>query len=440
MSLLHPHSSGCVNSELDLFQVPLSQTGIIGGEWVEYNPISSITNNSALTFCISGNSENYVDLSQTLLHVQVDVKLENGSFPKAAVIAADGTVTTPADKLAPVNLFLHSLFPEVHLFLNEKCVTPSAQNYHYKSMIQTMLTFGDSAKTSYLTSSLFYRDTAHKFNDFTKNQGFLKRAEFCQKGSIDLIGGLHIDICQQPRYLLNLVDLKFVFGKPNIDFCLHSDVKCKLDIKSASLYLRKVKLIPEIPLSHAKVLQMARAKYPITKTEITSFSIPQGNMSVVQDHLFTGRIPNKVVIGMVTQSAFLGDLKLSPYNFQHFDLNYIGLFADGNSIPHKPLTPNFAENSYIQAYANLFLQTGQWNIDEGNQISREDYAGGNCLFVYDLTPDLISNAAHFHLVRNGNLRLELKFASALRETVAVIVYAEFQNLIEIDKNRTVLMD
>lgn len=440
MALLHPHSTECTNSELDLFQVPMTQSSIIGSEWVEYSPLSNIVDNASITFAINGNSETYIDLSQTLLHVQVKVTKDDGTLPKAAVAGSGGAAGTVADNIAPENLFLHSLFSDVHVFLNERSITPSSQNYGYKSYIQSLLTFGDSAKQSYLTSSLFYRDTAGKFDSFFDNDGFTKRAKLAQKGIIDMIGVVHVDICQQPRLLLNMVDLKFKFDKNRTAFCVHSDVKCKTEISSASLYLRKVKVIPELSLAQAKALQYGTAKYPITRSECTSFSIPAGLMASVQDHLFTGQVPKKVVIGFVEQKSFLGDFKKSPYNFKHFDLSNIGLYVDGSSVPHKALSLNFEENQYMRAYCNLFIQTNQWNVDQGNQISREDYPEGNCLFAYNLTPDLNNDANHFHLVKNSNLRLEFKFAKPLPETVSVIIYAEFQNLIEIDKNRTVIFD
>ena len=77
--------------------------------------------------------------------------------------------------------------------------------------------------------------------------------------------------------------------------------------------------------------------------------------------------------------------------------------------------------------------------DRGNQISLEDFANGFTLFAFDLSPDL-DDGGHFHLIKQGNVRLELHFNAALPETINVIVYAEFDNVIKVDKARIVLFD
>jgi len=61
------------------------------------------------------------------------------------------------------------------------------------------------------------------------------------------------------------------------------------------------------------------------------------------------------------------------------------------------------------------------------------------LYAYDLTADLAEDD-HFNLVKYGNVRLALKFSAALEQTVSVIAYAEFNNVIEIDRDRNLLLD
>ncbi|XP_071040074.1 uncharacterized protein F54H12.2-like [Parasteatoda tepidariorum] len=150
-------------------------------------------------------------------------------------------------------------------------------------------------------------------------------------------------------------------------------------------------------------------------------------------------MPKKVIIGCVDNEAFHGTLTKSPFDFKHFDLNFIGVYVDGQPVPHNPLELNFSQNQYIRAYQTLFDGTERMGQDRGMIISREDYKNGNTLFGFNISPDLCSGE-HLNLIKHSNLRLELKFAKSLEKTVCVIVFAEFENLIEINKPRNILFD
>jgi len=87
----------------------------------------------------------------------------------------------------------------------------------------------------------------------------------------------------------------------------------------------------------------------------------------------------------------------------------------------------------------VFAGTGKLGAYEGLFIDREDYGSGCALYAFDLAADL-DEQDYFSLVRQGSVRLALKFSAALAATVTVIAYAEFENVIEIDRNRNVLFD
>jgi hypothetical protein len=44
----------------------------------------------------------------------------------------------------------------------------------------------------------------------------------------------------------------------------------------------------------------------------------------------------------------------------------------------------------------------------------------------------MSKVGTFQLIKQGNLRVEIYFAEALAGTINVVLYAEFDNVIEID--------
>jgi len=97
------------------------------------------------------------------------------------------------------------------------------------------------------------------------------------------------------------------------------------------------------------------------------------------------------------------------------------------------------QSHYIRAYNTLFSGTGKICRDEGIGIDRNDYANGYALYTFDLTANL-GDDKNFNLMRQRSVRLVLKLGQALTTTVTVVVYAEFENVIEIDKNRNVIYD
>jgi hypothetical protein len=100
---------------------------------------------------------------------------------------------------------------------------------------------------------------------------------------------------------------------------------------------------------------------------------------------------------------------------------------------------NYDDNHYINAYMGMYSGTRKENQDEGNGINRTEFSRGYSLYVFDLTADLSENDS-FSLTRNGTVRLGMKFNKALVKTITVLAFAEFENIIEIDRNRNVVFD
>lgn len=436
MAFVHPQSCECTKSELDLFIVPPTQTSIESGAYVEYNPIATISQGTPIEFCITGAGQDYLDLSNTQLYV------------RAQIIKANNNPVTD-DHVGPSNLFLHSLFSEVDITLNDTLVTSSNNTYAYRSYLETLLSYGDSAKTSQLTSALYYKDVATHLEDTnphdpnTENTGLVKRSSFTNQGRVvDMIGTIHSDLFFQDRFIPNDVNIRIRLIRNKDAFCLMSavqDAAFKVRILECKLYVRKVKLSPSVFLAHAKALELGNVKFPIRRAICKTFTIPAGNLDASQESLFSGQLPTRIVIGCVDNDAFNGSYAKNPFNFKHMNLSQLKVYLDGQQQSAKPLEINFANHQFINAYASLFMGTGKWMRDEGNLISREDFPGGYALYAFDLTPDLAEDD-HFNLIKQGNVRLDMKFAQALPNTINVIAFAEFENILEIDRSRNIIFD
>jgi len=185
---------------------------------------------------------------------------------------------------------------------------------------------------------------------------------------------------------------------------------------------------------------MGNAKYPLRRVVCKTFTIPGGNMNFTQEKLFSGQLPTRLVLGCVDNDAFNGVHDKNPFNFKHYDLRQLKLYIDGQQQHHiKPLELNFERNRFIAGYMSLFSGTGKLYKDEGLDIQRTEYGQGYTLYAFDLTPDQ-ADGDHFQLIKEGSLRIDMSFGGGLPNTVNVIAYAEFENILEIDRSRNVVMD
>ena len=439
MALAHKNSCPCTTSALDLFTVPPTQLAVEDGYMVDYHPISNI-DSGPIEFFVSGSGSEYLDLAKTFLRV------------KAKVVKADGSNLAAADKVAPVNLFMHSLFSQVDVSLNEKIITPSMPLYPYRCYKEIMLNYGPAALKSLTTTALFHRDTPGHMDvagpapadGQPHNSGLDAKYEYVKNSaSIEMLSPLHIDMFLQPRYLINGVDLRVKLIRHKDSFCLmtgEANAGYKVKIESCTLFVRKIKVAPSTALATERALEKNTAKYPIDRVLTKVISVPAGQMSLQQDHVFLGQLPKKVIIALVDNKAFNGNYTKNPFNFQHFNLNYLSLDVDGKLVPSKPYKLNFDESEYMRAYHALFTELNKCEgPDPELYISRDDFGKGFTIFPFDLTPTNSADGS-FSQRKSGNLRIDLAFKEPLTSSINVLVLGIFENVIEIDRARNILYD
>ena len=225
------------------------------------------------------------------------------------------------------------------------------------------------------------------------------------------------------------------------EFCLLSaDIApaYKIIIVDAILYVKKIELTSSVFNAINTVLNDKNAQYAITRTTPKVFTVPRGQQSQHIDNAFLGEIPKRIAVCMMDNDSYNGNYKKNPFNFKQYNLTQIGISVNGEEVPFKPLKLNFDEKLFVTAYNTLFSGTGKLHGNSGSIIKREDCSEGYTIIVADLTPFEIGD--NFDLKAEGTLGIDLVFKSPLAATINVLVYAEYDNVIEIDSNRNVIKD
>ncbi len=115
--------------------------------------------------------------------------------------------------------------------------------------------------------------------------------------------------------------------------------------------------------------------YTLLLTQIQTHTIASGFTSFTIDGLFNGIRPDLLVVGITTNSAFVGRKDLNPYYFNPWGLVEIGLFVDEVCIggrPMKILSDNVGRQT-MAPFINMYATTGRLGEDSGLYLERSDF-------------------------------------------------------------------
>ena len=146
---------------------------------------------------------------------------------------------------------------------NDTPVSSSTTTYPYRAFIENHLNYGHDAKVSRLNAGLYFMDDNITMSDPIPggenpvvNMGLQARHHICTGQAFDMIGGLHIDIFNQNRYLINGVTFRMRMTRSKNEFVLigPDGEDYVLGVNSAKLLMRKLKSAPSLALTHEKML------------------------------------------------------------------------------------------------------------------------------------------------------------------------------------------
>ena len=418
------------NSALCIFDKPSVQTDFIKNQTVDYYPLSNITSNGPIEFTIPGSGEEYIDINDINIYIL------------AKVTKADGTnIDSAADKVALNNLPISTLFQDVSLTLGETQIEGGQMCYPYLGYFNTVMQFTPAAQKSHMLSQGWCKDEAGKFND-ASNKGFAHRSKMIKDSkTFELMGPLFLNFFRQGQYLISQTSLRVKLLPSKAEFALNAFGKTtefKIQFQEVILYVPRFTINPSVINGHAAGLKRQNAIYPLHHAEVTTYTIPKGQQSYTKDRLFPEGAPKLLMIAMVENDAFNGNIAKNPFYFQHFDLKKLALYRDGTSVPGRPFTPDFANGKILRSYMQLMRTFDYLNTDDTNGLTPDEFGNGYTIYAFDLTSDKQVTATHRQPITTRNLRLELTFEKDTPTTINVLLYAVYDSMIEITQLRDVI--
>jgi hypothetical protein len=492
-------SEECGKSELDLFTIPPTNTQMEESRYDLVKPFSNFKNGTVI-FEIEGDNQCYIDLASSELMISCKIMdgdtwvrdLSNpqlrasGQRPKAmkigqvitpsqsqtvsstgavdrayvaAVVATQVQVeerqkeidewdkANPDTYLGPVNNFLHSMFQQVQVRIGNTEVENTNANYPYRAYLESLLCYNREQKETFLQNEMFYKDTAGAMEDtMFGNKGLVARRERYteQDGIFQMKGRLKSDIFSMNRYMLPQVNIQIVLTRSHPSFCMMSDAKfntekyknLRIDITEAAMQVRRVRVSNSVILQHAMMLEKTAAKYPLRRVIMRSLNTPYQAASFSLSGIHRGIMPSRVVVAFIDNAAFTGDITKNPFNFLNLKVKSLKLKLASVSLPYSDgITVDYQTNQYIQAYDAMSQNLG--NIS--NDISYKEFGNGYTVYPFDLTPDLCDDM-NYNILRDGALELECVLSEAHKEAFQTLFYLQFENCIEITKERGVQFD
>ena len=345
--------------------------------FVRYSP--TLTGIDPITFAIP-QTEDFVDLADSRL--EIEVRFTNPATGYNGIKVDDDVSDANNTRNTYVETNLgHTLFKQMDLSLNGALMTPQGGNYHHQAYIENLLNYSrEDGKTKLVaegwTNDLNVRRTIARTGaaDDTPDPP-LEMAKIApgmyaltgllqQKRWMTFVIRPHLPVFTGGRLLVPGVELKLdlhlnpmsqlLFQTGNLANAAtrKTPVFSPDDIK-VTLLLKKVTLNAKVymDLQRRRTSAKTIVHYPVLKSDIRTFSIPQGQTRWEQDNLFLGRVPEDVVLVFMHSDAYNGDAEKHTFCYERHDIKRIAQSIDGEEYPYKALDLSVVtDNEYSTDY------------------------------------------------------------------------------------------
>ena len=168
------------------------------------------------------------------------------------------------------------------------------------------------------------------------------------------------------------------------------DVKLGIRILDATLFITQFEMKPPL-LPHAVSAMKPKAHYSLTNNKIKTFTVNSVVQQVSIDNAFLGPIPERILVALVKNTAFVGSASTDQFHFHHYDMTYLVMYVIGVQHPSEPLAEDWSSPFGVtRAYETLFSSTSIYYDDRAHMITPEMFIKDFHVLGFDLTRQKLS--------------------------------------------------
>ena len=452
----HARSESYSNPRLELFDVPGTDISMSSRRWVKINPFNTGIN--PVTFQVDPQDD-FLDLSESFFEVEFVAK------------KSDNTNLLAADVMGLANNLAHTLFKQINVRLNGTLISPQTDTYHLKAYIETILNHDRDDGETILTPHGWYNclgvPNDGNADELTQNQldpthndyaALTQDLKNVVQGRLQFLAGKRVTLRFKPYlevfHLSKLlvpgvqIQIEMYFNPPamwTVRWAGAGTLRLTEADVSVRLNLCQVRVTPSIYMGLMNELTRGKkvATYPTVRGEIRTYSHPNDNRHFECNNPFHNILPNRLIVVLMEQAAFNGSVVHSPFNFGKFNLATIKQLVRGEEYPYETLELQHDGDSKDQRGYYRFLQaSGALCRGKGNMIRKVDWGHDKrCnLYVFDNTANGCLDSDVLNPKQSGELRLVIDFGANPGQNLTILLYGEFENLMEINDNKVVTYD
>ena len=448
---------------MNLFTIPPIDYSLRKYKMTMYTPVSVGINPSEI---VIPALDDYVDLNRS--YFEFELRL-NTAATNPGITADDDTKSTAgASKyIYQVNNLAHSILKNIGVKLNGHQLNNDSNLYPYQAFFQTLLNYDRTEGETLLAPQGWVNQldvppemeaTGGGDDDRPTTEGLkhtdafaLKTAttKFVENKKVTLQIRPYVPSFHTGKLLVPGVEigLQLYFQNPN--FFLFGTkqggggpkkyVTLTTDDIKITFHLCRVALNPSLydSLATERAGDKKWVKYLTVGSQIRTYTFPDNTTRFEKSNIFPGKVLDRMIVGLVRSEAFNGELNFYPFSFQKFGITRIRQIIGGEETPYTTLELNGGDDARdFSGYHRMLQAMGKTFKGGASMIKPEEWGQGkNCtLFFWNNVASGDADSPNRNQMLAGDVKLEIEFNAAVNQNLTVVVFGEFEHVLEVDNH------